>query len=539
MSAGTSSKAHASVEAGARLLSVIEVGTTSLRMLVAQATPDGRVEHLEQLNQPVSLGKDTFTRGVIEADTTEECVRTLRNFKRVLDEYQIQDPEQIAAIATSAVREASNRDAFLDRIFIATGIYVEVIDESEVSRYTYIAISPLLNSEPVLRKAHTLAVEVGGGSTETLVLSQGQIVSSQTYRLGSLRLNKMLEDARTPRKRLVHTMNSHVERSVGAIRAQLDPHGTYHMLALGGEARFAVGALHPDMRPADIARLSVSALEKLTYDILHRSADDVVRDYHISYPEAETMGPALLILVRLAGAFGVKSIRVGFSTLRDGVLAERAAVGPWRDEFREQIVHSAVELGKKYHFDQEHARRAADFCHQLFEALQQEHDLSPRYELILTIAALLHDIGLFISNRSHHKHSYYLVRNSDLFGLGSRDLQLVALTVRYHRRGLPKPTHPEYMALSRDDRVTVKKLAAILRVADALDRGQLHAVATLRPSISRGDLLITLEKAGDLTLEQHALRMKGPLFEQVFGMRVRLRNTRRRTRDDSWNVDVS
>src|SRR6187549_1634329 len=153
-----------------RPVAVIDIGTSSIRMAVAEIDEAGNVKTLEKLQQAVSLGKDTFTQGQIRKQTIEECVRVLKSYRRVLAEYQITRPDQIRVVATSAVREASNRLAFIDRIFIATGLQVEPLDEAEVSRVTYLGIQPFLDSEPALKVGRTLVVEVGGGSTELLLM---------------------------------------------------------------------------------------------------------------------------------------------------------------------------------------------------------------------------------------------------------------------------------------------------------------------------------------------------------------------------------
>jgi len=146
---------------------------------------------------------------------------------------------------------------------------------------------------------------------------------------------------------------------------------------------------------------------------------------------------------------------------------------------------------------------------------------------VLVVAALLHESGAYISNRSHHKHSMYLILNSDIFGLSVRDLKLIALVARYHRRALPKPSHIEYASLDREDRVSLLKMAAILRVADALCRGRSKSFK-LDISVKQGELTIGIPKGRPLTLEQYALREKGPLFQRVYGMRVMLHRTSRR-----------
>lgn len=176
--------------AASRPAAVIDIGTTSIRMAIAEIDDQGGVRVLETLQQAVSLGKDTFTTGRISKPTIEECVRVLRIYRQMLAEYQIILPEQIRVIATSAVREAANRLAFVDRIYIATGLQIEPIDEAEETRITYLGILPYLRSEPVLASSKTIVIEIGGGSTELLVVRDRNVLYANSYRLGSLRYGK-------------------------------------------------------------------------------------------------------------------------------------------------------------------------------------------------------------------------------------------------------------------------------------------------------------------------------------------------------------
>ena len=160
----------------------------------------------------------------------------------------------------------------------------------------------------------------------------------------------------------------------------------------------------------------------------------------------------------------------------------------------------------------------------LFRELQAEHQLSARYELLLHVAALLHEIGSFVSNRSHHKHSMYLILNSELFGLGRHDTTLIALVARYHRRASPQAYHEVFSTLTRDDRLAVAKMAAILRVADALDRNHMQQARELSFSRERGRFIITVGDMEDLTLERMALKDKGGMFEDIYGLEVVLRS---------------
>ena len=509
-----------------RPVAVIDIGSTAIRMTIAQANTDGSFRILEDLQQAVSLGRDTFTRGRIEKSTIEECVRALKSFCRVLEEYQIQiaGDEGVRAVGTTAVCEAENQGDFVDRIYIATGIKVEPIEEMDITRLTFLSLRSLLAAHPSLTKGNLVIAEIGGGSTEVLLVRRGSVTYSQAYRLGSLRLREMLEGFRSAVVLKRDLMENQIHGTIEHIRKASDVRGTMVLLAVGGDARFAAREMGHPADHDQPAVLPVKALTKLTEKLLRLSVNDIVREYHLSFPEAETLGPGLLFYVRLANALGINALRVADVSMRHGLIIEMAHGGQrWDEEYRSLIVRSAQEICRRYSGDLAHAQHVAQLSRSIFQAIADEHRMGPRHEVLLAVSALLHDIGAFISPRNHHKHSMYLIQNSSIFGLNRRDQTIVSLVARYHRRASPRPTHVEYRALDREGRITVLKLAAILRVADALDRSLSQRVQGLECAHDEDRMVITVPHLRDLALEQLAVQNKGPMFEEVYGMKVVLR----------------
>jgi len=506
-----------------RQVAVIDIGTASIRMAVAEISAAGQVRQLETLTQAVNLGKDTFIRSAISKATIEDCVRVLKSYRRILKEYQIENPAQVRVVATSAVREASNRLSFVDRVYIATGFQVDPIDEAEVIRITFLGVQPFLLSDPALAQSRCVVTEVGGGSTEVLMVKAGDVGYSHTYRLGSLRLRETLEALRAPTLKVRNIMETHIHRTVAEIAEHVSRDGPIELIAMGGDVRFAVRQMQPEWDGHSLARLPLKALEDLTNKILGQTDDKLVRKYRLSYPEAETLGPALLAYVLLAKELQLATVLVTNVNLRDGLLMELASGDAWSQEFTKQIIRSATDLGRKFEYDEPHAIHVAQLATRLFHQLKEEHQLPTRMEVVLHVAALLHEIGLFISNRSYHKHSLYLIRNSDLFGLAKKDLLLAALVARYHRRASPQPDHEGYAMLDRDERVAVSKMAALLRAADALDESRSQRIHEVQCAREGDRLVISIPLVEDLSLETLALAQSGSLFEETFGMPVLLR----------------
>lgn len=514
-----------SIEGTPRAAAVIDIGATSIRMAIAEIHPDGEVRTLDTLAQPVDLGREVFENRRLSRKSIEKSAAVLQRYQRVLQEYGISSSD-VRVVATTAVREASNRLAFADRIFIATGLNVEPIDEAEVNRITYMGVMPHLQAHPNLSDGKALVVEVGGGNTEMLLVRGGNVLESLSFRLGSLRLLRKLKGIRASMTRRRAMMESHIRRAWTRLTDDIQDGTPVHVVAIGGDIRFAVKHLLTGWDGNSLAALTTHDLEAFTSKILTLDEDAVVRLYGASFTEAETLGPALLVYTMLAKHFSLDQIFVCDANLRDGLLHDMAMGGGWTAEFRNQIVRSAISLGRKFDFDEAHARNVAELARKIFHQLQQEHVLDSRHEVILFVAGLLHEIGLIVNVRSNHKHALYLIRNSELFGLSESELLQVGLVARYHRRAFPQPSHEGYGTLGQEDRVVVSKLAAMLRLAIALDDTRSGRVLEIDCSLEGNQLVINVPGVDDVSLEQMAMRENAGLFREVFGMPVLLRARR-------------
>lgn len=507
-----------------RQVAIVDIGARAIRLDISEIDPTGGIRQLESAQRAVALGRDTFREGSIDRDSIEECVTILKGFRQIMSEYGIVSSSQIRAVATSSVREAANREAFLDRIYIATGINVDVLEDAEVEHLIHLALHDLFAKVPDLSQGAVLVAEVGGGATRLLLLQDGYVTYSGAYRLGALRMQETLETLQTPADRLCALLDQHILRTINQIKESLPVKNVPRLVALAGDTETAMRRLIGGWGPDDTARVKMAKFT-LAEKLVSTAPEKLMRKYHLPPQEAETAGQALLIYDRLARAFGVTELLISVQSMRRGLLMSMADTSIAITRFAEQLMHSAVTLGRKYHFDEKHGLHVADLSVALFRALQSEHGLGPHGEILLRASAILHDIGAFVSYSGHHKHSLYLILNSELFGLTRKDNTLVALIARYHRRSEPRMTHLEYAALDRDSRLVVSKLAAILRVADALDRSHLQHVRNITCTRDTQRFIITVPDVEDMTLERLALKEKARLFESVFGLPVAVRTT--------------
>ena len=507
-------------------IAAVDIGSNAIRMAVAEVMPDGSVEVLEQLQQGIRLGQDTFRRGRLGGQTMRAAVGIVRDYRRLLDTYRVR---HLRAVATSAVREAANADTFVDRVLMSTGLEIEVIDTSEESRLTVASVRRQLGGEAGSKRGLALVAHVGGGSTLLTVVDRGEIVDSQSLPLGSIRLQEGLLTGGEPAQRAASLIRQQISNVFSSIQSGLPLDRIQTFVAIGGDARFAARhTAKPEPAEGGMIPVARVQLDKLVRQCERHTTEELARKFALPFPEAETLNPALLVYQALLEATGVTHFLVSPGSMRDGLLLDLAARVTGREDeaLSKGVSRSALAVARKYRVDRRHAQNVADLSAKLFDLLQAEHGLSPRHRLLLRAAGLLHEVGGFVSNRSHHKHSYYLIANAEIFGLSRDEHILLAHVARYHRRAVPQPSHLEYVALPRDRRILVNKLAALLRVADALDRAHGQQVRDFQGERQGEEFVITVPGVTDLTLERRAMAQKGDLFEDVFGLRIRLEEAR-------------
>ncbi len=516
-----SSETNSAGAATATTVAAIDVGANSLRMVVAEVFADGRIELLEQLQRAVRLGQDTFRRGRLGGRSMRAAIGVLRDYRQLLDLYHV---GKVRAVATSAVREAANGETFLDRVFMATRLSVEVIDTSEESRLTVSAVCQAVGDALGVNQRFALIADVGGGSTLLTLLENGEIAKSQSLRLGSIRLQEMFSTSEQAPRQSASLLRQHISNTLSNLVSVGPLDGIDSFVAVGGDARFAAREAGTPTEFPELSTIGAAALDELVERCERHTSEELAKRYGLPFAEAETLNPALLVYQALLHQTRARQIIVSNVSMRDGLLLELASevTGKDDDSLRKGIIHSATALAVKYQVDLNHARSVADLAVRLFDAFQADHGLAPRQRLLLRIAALLHEVGGFVSNRAHHKHSEYLIANSEIFGLNRHETLLVSQIARYHRRSVPRSSHLSYMALPRESRIIVSKLAALLRVADALIRGHRRQAADIRFQRDGDDLLVTMPGGLGLLLEERAVEVKSDLLEDIYGVKIRL-----------------
>ncbi len=492
-------------------VAAIDVGSNAFRFVAAEFSDPHRYVELASERVAVRLGHSAFLTGELSPSAIDRTIEGFRRFREEIDRLGI---EHVRAVATSAVRESRNGADLVRRIEEEAGIRLDLISGTDEARLVWMSVKQQLD----FGDAKWMLVDLGGGSVEVSLADQSGIMWSESHRMGSVRL---LEELTGAADAPAHFANLLAEYAA-TLRI---PHASKHwtpvqLIATGGNieelARLA------GQRDADgTRRITRAELAMAIEEFSHLSYSQRIGRLGLREDRADVILPAAIVYDRVAELAGAEHILVPGVGVKEGVLfdlVDELASGAGFGRL-ERIVHEgALTLGRRYLFDEDHGRHVASLAISLFDQLAEVHGLEPRDRRILLAGAMLHDIGQHISYAKHHKHSLYLIHHSEIPGISPNELPLVALVARYHRRAEPRRGHYLYRDLNPHDRGRVERLAALLRIADSLDREHLQRVHSVEARVHAHRLELRLERRGRLLLEQWALRKKGKLFARIFGL---------------------
>lgn len=497
-------------------LAVIDVGVHIIRLQISQFKADGALDTLENLSQPVPLGPDIYGPNQISAANARLVGEILRDYAKLMKDYGVKKQK---AVVTGSVREATNLDIFLHRVLQISGVQLEVLEETEEIRLIFTAVKEALEGKFDIDKKSTVICMIGADVSQILFLERGHLHVAETVRLGTHRLRHELGATVSPQK-LREMIDPFVAAVVTGI-TRFSLHARPEVFIATGSAVRALVELGAQSARQDVVSMSRRRFSQRFEHIAGQPVAQLTARYQVPDTIAMSLEPCCNMLNHFFEATAADKLIVPMISTRDALLQNflREITGE-ADTFIPEIVCAAENLGEKFGYDPKHARNVADLAVGFFDELQELHGLEPRHRLLLELAAILHDVGFFVSSRQHHKHSYYLIRNSELAGIAPQEQELLAMVARYHRRATPKPAHLEYMALPPPQRVLVSKMAALLRLADALDRSHMERIRLLGAVVKEDRLVIQVKGPDDLTLERLGMKRKADLFEELFGLGV-------------------
>lgn len=499
----------------------IDNGTNAIRMKVVEAAAPASLRVLHTQRFPVRLGHEVFQTGRLAQTSMAQAMRVYRSARRLLKTHGV-PPDRVRAVATSAVREAKNGPEFCARVERETGIHLEPISGAEESRLVRLAVRRALD----LSRERAILFDLGGGSLEIAALVEDDVRLSTSLDVGTVRvLEAFLGPGRVTREQELVVLEF-IDRELLAILPQVRQLAPNKAVGVGGNFEtLAELCPAPDRWSPGI---QCGRLDELLDALGQLTVAERRRRFRLRPDRADVIVPATYIIRRLSQVFDIRRIAVPGVGLREGLLHQQIdqAFGAW--DYAEEAVESARaarELGRRYQFDEAHGEQTERIALRLFDDLRALHELGREEREILRLAALLHDVGTFVNPSGHHRHSYYLIAHSDLGGMPRERRELVARVARFHRKGPPTPRHELLADLTKREQKVVLRLAALLRIADALDREHRKAISDVRARIERGRVVLRLAAQGDTSLEEWTAYRKADLFERVFGLKVAVERT--------------
>ena len=496
-------------------IGAIDVGSNAIRFLAAEFTDPEHWVELDNKRLPIRMGHSAFLTGRLEDESMAAAVEALSSFRSAFDKFGI---SRYRAVATSAVRESENGGGLVRRVREESGILLETITGSEEARLVWLAARGRIE----MRKGLWLLADLGGGSLELSLGDAKRIRWSVSHQIGTVRLLEDLEDSQSsPEKfRKLVAEYAHTLR----LPAKVKKSRVAGVIATGGNAEVIAQIVSAPADSSGVRRIPIKALRDAARMLGGLSVKERMERFDLRADRADVVFPAALVYERVASLADADELVVPGVGVKEGILLDLVddVTGPavHATKIEQQLLNAAVALGRRYRFDEAHGRHVARLSLSLFDQLKSLHRLGSTDRKVLLGAALLHDIGQVVSYRRHHKHSMYLIHNSELPGVSGDDTPLVALVARYHRRAEPNDEHELWAQLDGDRQQRVRKLASILRIADALDREHLQRVERVEAGVGGGKVALDLSGRGDLLLEQWAVARKAKMFRSTFDLDV-------------------
>ncbi len=504
-------------------IAAIDAGSNALRLSVARAYSALDIEPLHMERYPLRLGESVFVRPRFSEEISKKAAKAFRHFREVMDEFGV---TRYRAVATSATREARNRKAFVRRIKQKSGIALEVISAAEESRLGREAVLSALGPEPP-----RCIADLGGGSLEISILGDHTVEQGAQLPVGTVRLMTTLELPGVIRPVEAEQVRRYVRALLESKLAPRPNLGESIAVALGGNAE-TLANVAPGPRQRGLQTMDLSLLRARLPDILKRDVRERMKAYAVRRDRADVMGVAAITFLTLGRYLNLRTFAIPGVGVREGLLQEIAREAFSRKEphrynaAARQLLVGTRSFARRLGYEQQHAEHVRELSIQLFDQLQPVHHMLAHSRVLLEAGALLHDTGHMISHRGHHKHGEYLALNGDIAGLEGRDRAVAAALVRYHnRKSEPAGHHTAYSSLNNADKRITRRLAAILRIAEALDHSHRQRVMKLRASFQRGAVGLQVQARGDAAEDLRDANRSAELFEKEFHVRLYFRQS--------------
>lgn len=488
----------------------INIGSYELILKIYEISSGKKVRILDNIRYVMELGRETYTEQKISFETIEKMCDILEDFTKVLQEYQIHDYE---AIATSGIREAENAEIILDRIKVRTGLTVKIISNSEQRLLTYKALTMYPEEFEAFTKGNTAILDVGAGSIQISILDKKNIASTQNIKIGSMRIRELLLNLSENMNHFDILLDELINNDLQTFKRMFIKDKAIDNIIATGEQ---ITLFTKNKNTGEFDRLMTTEDFMGRYKMLNaKSQAEIARELQVTGEQATILIPCARIYGRFIEVVGSKKLWIPGTDICDGIAMDygirKKKIGN-KHNFDEDILNEVRGISKRYKGNTVHIQFIRDMAVLIFDATKKVHGLSRRERLILEVSAMLHDCGKYISIHNAAECSYNIIMATEIIGLSHREREMVAQIVKYNTT-----------EISQSADLTVIKLTAILRVANALDRSHKQKLSDYRLELKDNELLIHTKTKEDITLEKGLFVDKAEFFEEVYGIKVKIK----------------
>ena len=508
----------------ARRVAAIDLGTNSFHMVIVEESEGKGIVEIDRVKEMICIGRGSISTKMLDEKAMESGITTLKHFL-VLAAQQGVKPENVIAFATSAIREAKNRNVFLQRVRDETGLKIKVVSGLEEAQFIYYGVrhAVKLAAEP------ELIFDIGGGSVEFIIADHQKIFLLESRKIGVARMLERFITTDPVSDRELSLLDQFFSAELFTAAEKSRDLNIKKAIASSGTAQNIARMIRSMAGRDDEVTLNQSSFTRKEFQKFYKSviamtASERKKLTGLDEKRVDLIVPGLVLMNVIFSLFKLKEVAISDSALREGMVVHYLKNNRHDNKGRQEQLNirrqSVIELGYRCGWDKKHSEQIAALCLQLFDRLQPLHGLDIHDRELLEYAALLHNIGTFIAISSHHKHSQYIILHGELRGFAPAEVSIIANVARYHRKSLPSLKHEAYSQLKPRQRRVVDVLSGILRIANGLDRGHRQNIRSVEADIAESGVTIGLHAIHNPDIEIWAAERMKSWLETVLGKSI-------------------
>ena len=502
-----------------RLFCIIHIGSEQITMQIVEYTSISDLRVIERTSRETFLGEETFKTRRISYSTAGQLCDLLRGYKRLINEYGVKD---IRVIATTALREAENQHYIVDQVRIRTGFELEVVDMLHEIYFKYAALYNTVQKHSLEPTEDALLfVDISSGGLGFTLLKQGEIHYQQNIHIGALRIKESFDKNQRESVHFHQALSEYIYASIEAVQAELSKHKIKYIVTSGNENHLLLQMLG-HVATERLAVIGQEEFLSLYEKVRYLNLPQLMKMFKLVESKAEMVLPTIVLYNQILSITNAPEMIFPDAQLVDGVSLLHAAEktkNPLIAELEGQVLSLARNIGQKYHYEVPHSLAVENMSLQIFDAVAPLHGMSRRDRFLLQVSSILHDIGKFVSLRRHYFYSYRLIYSSDILGFTEEEKEIIANVAYYHSKGNPSDVDVNFARLGRDAKVKVAKLAAMIRLADSVDRSHRQKAVPCDIRLRGETLEFRVAPVEDISLEKWTFDDKAVFFENVHGVR--------------------